>query len=133
ILWDLYKHNFCFELVALDCLLVPTLWSSVESEQLDQVCQIFPGDLELTMFAEPFLVKDRGLASLEPQMKLEYVERFWMLLTLWPGFLPDLGTSLPSSASPVHVYAVEKWLALFYMQSFFDNFGHFPIILHLIP
>ncbi|KAI5998952.1 hypothetical protein F5J12DRAFT_724715 [Pisolithus orientalis] len=129
ILWDLYEHNFHFELVALDHLLVPTLWSSVESEWLDQVHQIFPGDLELIMFAKPFPVKDQGLASLEPQTKLEYVERFWMLLASWPGFLPDLGTSLPSSASPAHVWAVEKWLALFYVQSFFNNFGHLPIVL----
>ncbi|KIO00896.1 hypothetical protein M404DRAFT_29096 [Pisolithus tinctorius Marx 270] len=61
--------------------------------------QIFPGDSELTMFAEPFLVKDQGLASLEPQTKLEYVERFRMLLASWPGFPPDLGTSLPSHSS----------------------------------
>ncbi|KAI6142465.1 hypothetical protein BKA82DRAFT_149223 [Pisolithus tinctorius] len=133
ILWDLYKHNFCFELVALDHLLVPALWSNVESERLDQVRQIFPGDLEITMFAEPFPVKDQGLASLEPQMKLEYVERFQMLLASWSGFPLDLGTSLPLSASPVCVWAVEKLLALFYVQSFFDNFSHLPIVLHLIP
>ncbi|KIO10371.1 hypothetical protein M404DRAFT_21322 [Pisolithus tinctorius Marx 270] len=133
ILWDLYEHNFHFELVALDCLLVPALWLNVESEWLDQVRQIFPGDSELTMFAEPFPVKDQGLASLEPQTKLEYVKRFQTLLASWPGFLPDLGTSLPSSASPVCVWAVEKWLVLFYVQSFFNNFGHLPIILHLIP
>ncbi|KAI6140973.1 hypothetical protein BKA82DRAFT_32700 [Pisolithus tinctorius] len=133
ILWDLYEHNFCFELVALDYLLVPALWSNVESEWLDQVRQIFLGDSELTMFAEPFLVKDQGLASLEPQTKLEYVERFWTLLTSWSGFPPDLGTSLPSSASLARVWAVEKWLALFYMQSFFDNFGCLPIVLCLIP
>ncbi|KAI6146798.1 hypothetical protein BKA82DRAFT_3959423, partial [Pisolithus tinctorius] len=128
ILWDLYEHNFRFELVALDRLLVPALWSNVESERLDQVRQIFPGDSELTMFAEPFPVKDQGLASLEPQTKLEYVERFRMLLASWPGFPPDLGTSLPSSASPARVWAVEKRLALFYVQSFFDNFGRLPIV-----
>ncbi|KAI6142215.1 hypothetical protein BKA82DRAFT_4361212 [Pisolithus tinctorius] len=133
ILWDLYEHNFRFELVALDRLLVPALWSNVESERLDQVRQIFPGDSELTMFAEPFPVKDQGLASLEPQTKLEYVERFRMLLASWPGFLPDLGTSLPSSASPARVWAVEKRLVLFYVQSFFDNFGRLPIVLRLIP
>ncbi|KAI6148069.1 hypothetical protein BKA82DRAFT_4355315 [Pisolithus tinctorius] len=133
ILWDLYEHNFHFELVALDRLLVPALWLNVESEWLDQVHQIFLGDSELTMFAEPFPVKDQGLASLEPQTKLEYVKRFWTLLALWPGFPLDLGTPLPSSASLACVWAVEKWLALFYMQSFFDNFGHLPIILHLIP
>ncbi|KAI6138653.1 hypothetical protein BKA82DRAFT_4020859 [Pisolithus tinctorius] len=133
ILWDLYEHNFHFELVTLDCLLVPALWSNVESEWLDQVCQIFLGDSELTMFAKPFPVKDQGLASLEPQTKLEYVERFQTLLALWPGFPPDLGTSLPLSASLAHVWAVEKWLALFYMQSFFDNFGCLPIVLHLFP
>ncbi|KAI5996895.1 hypothetical protein F5J12DRAFT_785309 [Pisolithus orientalis] len=36
----------------------PVLWLNVESEWLDQVHQIFLGDSELTMFAEPSLVKD---------------------------------------------------------------------------
>ncbi|KAI6038950.1 hypothetical protein EDC04DRAFT_2895685 [Pisolithus marmoratus] len=32
ILWDLYEHNFQFELVALDRVLVPNKWSSQQSE-----------------------------------------------------------------------------------------------------
>ncbi|KIM54674.1 hypothetical protein SCLCIDRAFT_39038, partial [Scleroderma citrinum Foug A] len=27
ILWDLYEHNFRFELVVLNCLLCPQIWS----------------------------------------------------------------------------------------------------------
>ena len=40
ILWDLYKHNFRFELAVLDHLLVPQLWSDPDHSCLDKVCQV---------------------------------------------------------------------------------------------
>ncbi|KIO06113.1 hypothetical protein M404DRAFT_139674 [Pisolithus tinctorius Marx 270] len=45
ILWDLYEHNFQFELVALDHVMMPSLWLNRDSERLDhvqQVCTILP-------------------------------------------------------------------------------------------
>ncbi|KAI6097142.1 hypothetical protein EV401DRAFT_1879848, partial [Pisolithus croceorrhizus] len=133
ILWDLYEHNFRFKLVTLDHMLVPSLWSSQQPEWLNQVCQIFPGDLELTMFEEPFPRKNEGLGSLEPQTKLESVERLCALLTSWPGSPSNLEEPLLPLASVTCIWAVEKKVALFYVQSFFDYFGCPPIIPHLIP
>ncbi|KAI6033755.1 hypothetical protein BKA83DRAFT_4121129 [Pisolithus microcarpus] len=130
ILWDLYKHNFRFKLVALDHMLVPNLWSI---QQLDRLDQIFPGNLELTMYDEPFLRKNEGLGLHEPQMKLEFMERLCALVASWPGFLSDLGQPLLPSALVTHVWAVEKKVVLFYVQSFFDYFSHPPIIPHHIP
>ena len=84
------------------------------------------------MCVEPFPTKNQGLVSLEPHEKLHYVEKFRALLSLWPGFPSDLD-SLTSLASPARVWAVEKQLARFYMQAFFDNFGRPPVVPHLIP
>ncbi|KAI6114555.1 hypothetical protein F5141DRAFT_1002533, partial [Pisolithus sp. B1] len=133
ILWDLYKHNFQFELVALDHMLVPSLWSSQQPDQLDQVHQIFPGNSELTMYDEPFPRKNKGLGSHEPQTKLEFMERLHALVTSWPGFLSNLEEPLLPSTLVRCVWAVEKKVAFFYVQSFFDYFSCPPIVPHHIP
>ncbi|KAI6111410.1 hypothetical protein F5141DRAFT_1214914 [Pisolithus sp. B1] len=66
VLWDLYEHNFWFEVVTLGHALMPGLSSNWEPEWLDHVCQLFPGDLELTMCAEPFPNQNQGLGSSDP-------------------------------------------------------------------
>ena len=84
------------------------------------------------MCVKPFPMDNHGLTSLKPQEKCNYIERFRVLLSSWPRFLSDLG-SLMLLATSSRVWTVEKKLANFCTQSFFDNFGHPPIILHLIP
>ncbi|KAL4076557.1 hypothetical protein V8B97DRAFT_2021919 [Scleroderma yunnanense] len=108
ILWDLYKHNFQFELLALDRLLVPQIWSNPNNTHLNQVCQVFPGDAEFTMCMESFLMKNQGIASQDLQEKHHYTENFRVLLSSWPGFLTELETSLLPSAVVACVWVVEK-------------------------
>ncbi|KAI6032429.1 hypothetical protein EDC04DRAFT_2898259 [Pisolithus marmoratus] len=133
VLWDLYEHNFRFELVALTRVLMPALSLNQESEWLDRVRQVFPGDSELTMCAEPFPSENQGLGSSDLQSKRKYVERLRGLLALWPGFPSDLVEPLLPSASSARVWAVERKLAAFYIQLFFDNFGRPPILPRFIP
>jgi len=40
ILWDLYEHNFRFELVALDRLLCPQIWLDPNNNRLDRIRQV---------------------------------------------------------------------------------------------
>ena len=84
------------------------------------------------MCVEPFPTDNRGLTSLEPQEKRDYVERFRVLLSSWPGFPSDLGSLMPSATSS-RVWTVEKKLANFYTQSFFDNFSRPPVVPHYLP
>ncbi|KAI5998484.1 hypothetical protein F5J12DRAFT_895407 [Pisolithus orientalis] len=133
ILWDLYEHNFWFELVALDCAMMPSLWSNQDSEQLDHVWQIFPGDSELTMCAEPFPQQNQGLSLSNFQSKWEYIEKLQALLAVWPGCPLDLVEPIMPLASLSCVWAMEKKLAIFYVQSFFDTFGPLPLLPCLIP
>ena len=95
--------------------------------------QVFPSDAELAMCMEPFLMKNQGLISLELEEKHHYVESFHVLLSSWPEFPMELQDSLMLSAVSMHVWVVEKNLAWFYMQAFFDNFSRPPIVPHLIP
>ena len=84
------------------------------------------------MCVEPFPTQNPRLVSLEPQEKRAYVEKFCALLSSWPGFPSGLDSLTPSATSAC-VWAVEKQLARFYTQTFFDNFGRLPIVPHLIP
>ena len=40
ILWDLYEHNFRFEFLALDRLLVPQIWSNPTNSRFDEVRKV---------------------------------------------------------------------------------------------
>ena len=95
--------------------------------------QVFPGDAELAMCMEPFPMKNQGLVSQELEEKRCYVESFCILLSSWPEFPMELQDSLMLLAVSTCVWVVEKNLAQFYMQAFFDNFSHPPIVPHLIP
>ncbi|KAI6103115.1 hypothetical protein EV401DRAFT_1875579 [Pisolithus croceorrhizus] len=132
VLWDLFEHNFQFELVALGRVLMSSM--PLDEDMLTRFSiQVFPGDSELTMCTEPFPSEDQGLGSSDPQSKCEYVEKLRDLLAPWPGFPSDLMAPLLPSASLARVWVTEKKLAVFYMQSFFDNFGQLPILPHFIP
>ncbi|KAI5988241.1 hypothetical protein F5J12DRAFT_786932 [Pisolithus orientalis] len=114
ILWDLYEHNFQFKLVTLDCAMMPSLWLNWDSEQFDHVQQIFPGDSELTMCAEPFPQQNQGLSLSNFQSKWEYIEKLQVLLAVWPGCPSDLAEPIMPLVSSSCVWAMEKKLAVFY-------------------
>ena len=95
--------------------------------------QVFPGDAELAMCVKPFLIKNQGLVSLELEEKHHYIESFCILLSSWPEFPMELQDLLMLLAVSACVWVVEKNLAQFYMQAFFDNFSRPPIVPHLIP
>ncbi|KAI6000196.1 hypothetical protein F5J12DRAFT_894948 [Pisolithus orientalis] len=112
---------------------MPSLWSNQDSEWLNHIQQIFPGDLELAMCAEPFPQQNQGLSSSNFQLKWEYIQNLWVLLAVWPGCPSDLAEPIMPLASSLHVWAMEKKLAIFYVQPFFDNFGCPPLLPCLIP
>ncbi|KAI6146790.1 hypothetical protein BKA82DRAFT_146181 [Pisolithus tinctorius] len=133
IVGDLYEHNCWFELVALGHAMMPSLWLNWDSEWLNHVWQIFPGDSELTMHTEPFPQQHQGLGSSNFQSKWEYVEKLWVLLAVWPGCPLALAEPIMPLSSSLCVWEMEKKLAIFYVQSFFDTFGCLPLLPCLIP
>ena len=85
------------------------------------------------MCIERIPMKNEGMALQEPQEKRCYVEKFRVILSSWPAFPVDLEGSLLPLVVGTHVWVVEKQLARFYTQSFFDSFGQPPIVPRLIP
>lgn len=44
IMWDLYEHSFRFDLLALDMLLAPNIWSTSRDTRAALVRSVFPGE-----------------------------------------------------------------------------------------
>lgn len=82
--WDLFEHNFCMELISLDRILVPqkNMLAAQPSEQEAKVADVVPQGL--FVWSRPPL-KDKGLAGKLWEDRMEYVEAFRALLSTWPG------------------------------------------------
>ncbi|KAI6139944.1 hypothetical protein BKA82DRAFT_3988060 [Pisolithus tinctorius] len=126
ILWDLYEHNFWFELVTLDRVMMPSLWSNRDSERLNHVRQV------RTILPHQECAVSELYADF-PCLSLSKIKALAPLLAVWPGCPSDLAEPIMPLASSLRVWAMEKKLAIFYVQSFFDTFGRPPLLPHLIP
>lgn len=129
ILWDLYEHNWRLELVSLDRVVMPALWWPGEAEDRDSLIRsLFHNNDYLV---SQFPTSDQGLAALVWQDRAQYLKIFREIMSPWPGFPPDAGHL--KLTSPSEVAFVEKLLANFYCQTFFDFSGRAPITPHRLP
>jgi hypothetical protein len=129
ILWDLYEHNWRLELVSLDRVVVLTLWWRGEPQNRDSLIKsLFHNNDYLV---SQFPTSDQGLAALVWKDRAPYLKIFREIMSAWPGFPRDAkGLKL---TSPGEVAFVEKLLANFYCQTFFDFSGRAPITPHRLP
>lgn len=128
ILWELYELNFRSELVALDRCAAIHSDSSVAREDLIVAC--FPGN-------GPLLVTDvslagQGLASQNQAKRLPYLLALKRLMKEWDGELPPcVRVEKPvEQYSEEEISELEKDIATFYTQSFFNHFGRAAVIPH---
>lgn len=132
VLWDLAEHNFRFELLHLDKRMVSAAWNG-DSTRLEIVLRVFAGGAGTVLGSEPFPDRNRGLGSLRVEDRLPFLENFRALLSSWPDAPSALLNPLKSSDLNTHVFAVERCVTLFYVQSFYDTYGRPPIIPRHIP
>jgi len=129
ILWDLYEHNWRLELLTLDRTVQPLLWRGEDAYKRDLLLKsLFHNNDYLV---SKFPTSDCGLASKVWQDRAPYIKIFREILSTWPG-LPH-GVCSRKLTSPVEVSVVEKALADFYCQTFYDHFGRAPITPHRLP
>jgi hypothetical protein len=129
ILWELYELNFRFELLALHRRAQLVVDDSPEHQ--DRVLACFPGH-------GPLLVADlslanQGLAAPSITERAQYVLALKRLMKGWKGRVP---LQIGSDEKPVKQYSVvelttlERAVATFYTQSFFNFFGRAAIVPH---
>ncbi|KAI5988569.1 hypothetical protein EDD15DRAFT_2172284, partial [Pisolithus albus] len=137
ILWELYELNFCYELYALDEVIVPHLWTTDEARVARQglLYSIFPGRYGLLMWSEPLPQEPRelGLCASSMEIALLYWNSFFELLSVWPEALPGLQhpAELDGSSGNSAFFEQAMSASLFYIQTAFDFLGRQPSLPHL--
>ena len=133
ILWELFKHNWHFELLALDWTIHFLEWRDLDwGLQRDAVLQkVFFGNRFLV---GPMLLFDQGLAAESLVECLPYLCTFQTILISWPQ-APQVWDDVslgPKSFNAQQVLELEDLMASFYCQRFFNYIGWCPITPHHI-
>lgn len=136
ITWELFEHNWRFELVNLDHAAVPDLWADDYKSftRRDIVLSLFPGTGTLFIWTGEFPKKDEGIAAREWRERRTFVERFRLILASWPD-VPSMikDGCLDDTTLEAEVEKMEESVVLFYCQSFWDFFGRAAICPRYIP
>lgn len=141
ILWELYENQFRLELLALDrAILKNTHWDSNRSigQRMNRICLVSGTSSSMMLVGE--LPKFNGyLASENWKGRLLALRPLQSICVDWDKALggssglaePDLKT--PALAVENNVNLLEKRLASFYCQTFYQHFGRPPILPHRLP
>lgn len=136
VLWDLFEHNFRFELLALDRLLNPAAWSHVEQHEVRDALlrQVFfddGGQVGGYYLFQGVPQENQGLAADNWQTRRIFVENLWRVMRAWPR-PPTFNLGLGSNVLEAHFLRFESNVAQFYCQTFYNTFGRAANIPHRI-
>jgi hypothetical protein len=125
ILYELFSLNFRYELLALH-----SRAQSVDLGDQDAVVACFP---EWSMLVVELAWGNIGLAADKLEDRLPYLLFMKRLMSTWAGPIPEAIQSQDKSASCFSVAEIEeleRQVARFYTQSFFNYFGRAAIVPH---
>jgi len=141
IVWNLFKHSFRLEFLALDHCILPCKYMSKRTaeEWEAQLARCFP--------QRSFVVVDlprheEGLSASAWADRVEYVEEFQKALSVWQGSsakkLSEMtvlycGTNGFQTVPEKDVRKVERVAYLFYCQALFNYFVRAPSISCILP
>jgi hypothetical protein len=132
ILWDLYEHNWRLDLLTLDRIVKPSLWRGEQAHNQDVLIKsLFHNQSYLVT---DFPQSDIGISASSWKDRSPYINNFRQILSSWPSW-----SRLPQRVRErklvtlEDVNVVERGLADFYCQTFFDHFGRAPITPHRFP
>ncbi|KAG8215100.1 hypothetical protein J3R82DRAFT_8545, partial [Butyriboletus roseoflavus] len=134
ILWKIYELSFRYELLALDCAMVPMrLWVEAPKERIKLLHSIFPGKSGLVMWEELMPTMEQGMWTL-PDIAYPFPESWWKLLLSWPQALSHLQSPIvQESFTSVVQFNGLMSACMFYTQTFFDVFSRPPVVSHHVP
>lgn len=132
ILWELFELNFRFEFLALDRRACS---SAIEDEtaRQDGLLACFVGHRGGSLLLADIEFADKGLASKSWSDRVPYLLAMRRLMKDWrgaPQSLTDFTELRPTDYSEAEVILLERTMALFYTQSFFNHFGRAAMVPH---
>lgn len=137
IIWELFEHNFRFELYSLDLAAAPLKHADEDGAILrrDQIQLLFP-EHKFIIWNDPFPRYNDGFQGETCRNRVPSLEGLRVLMTAWPD-VPSVILSRSFYGSPPRSPAedeeLEYQIILFYCQSFFYFFGRPPVVPHRIP
>jgi hypothetical protein len=141
VIWELFKHNFRYEIVALDMAAAPSQWKDEESAvaRRERIRQVFGRNGKFVIWSDPFPDVNTGLQSKVLEDKRFEIEQLRQLQISWPHMPPYMLSCAAydcynnHSPTKINLKELEEGVAKFYCQTFFDFFGRPPIVLHHMP
>jgi hypothetical protein len=133
ILWDLFEHNFCFELLALDHMIHTLEWGSSPAYIVrdNLLCGVFfnkDGDSDGAYVVSGIPDENYGLAANDWWKRHGFVETLCKVMLTWPR-----SHLLPQDVllKDYHSFLCKKIsVATFYCQTFYDVFSRAAVIPH---
>ena len=123
ILWELYKVNFIHKLQSLDCCAchnLDTLSATQLFERQIDILQCFHTSLYQHVHI-PF--ENLGLAYNDFGKHFRFVTGLYIVMKSWKGDKPAMLANDLSDLSPNAAMELEKVVAKYYCQQFFNYFG----------
>ena len=136
VLWEIYEVGWHYELCALDQALLPQIWAEHRWEHISFLHAIFLGSSGLVLWSEPLpsTTGDLRLTDSFPDNS-RILHSFCLLLSAWPNTHPSFA-NIPFSveqSAQLKTYEIMSHACEFYVQTFFDHFGHPPLLPHCFP
>lgn len=135
IIWELFEHNFRFELASLDLAAAPSEYVNHESAVVrhDKIRNIWENH-KLIIWDDPFPRSNTDFQGETISNRRLALGRLQFLMQSWvdvPSAVAD--GSFYGLGNDLKYTELEYCIVLFYCQSFYDFFGRPPIIPHRIP
>lgn len=137
ILWELYELNFRFELFSLDRR-ASSLWknSSIDpAVRQEQICSCFSSAMPASLTSINIPSSNEGLVSDDWRARLPHIIALVRVMRSWGGKQPaafGLVGSLRGNFTEPHALELERAVAVFYTQNFFNFFGRAALLPHRI-
>lgn len=134
ILWDLFEHNFRFELVALDRAQLESRWRDEDwARDRDELLRsLFPGGVGYLVEGRP--TQNLGLAAENWKTRAPFLQIFRDIVRLWHNSPKHLNSiKLGPSPDFRDVARLENMLVTFYCRTFYATFSRAPIVPHRLP
>jgi hypothetical protein len=146
IIWELFEHNFRYELLLLDMVAARSQWHDPEHYQgrpyaavarRETIREVFGDDGKFILWGDPFPTYNTGFQAETMDARKPYLERLRKVMLAWPETPSVLDYSFyPNPDKEAEKYSpqvLERRVIVFYCQTFFDYFGRPPIVPHRIP
>jgi hypothetical protein len=133
ILWNLFEHNFCFKLLALDHMIHILEWGSSPAYIIHDnlLCGVFfnkDGDSDGAYIVSGIPDENYRLAANDWQKRHGFVKTLHQVMLTWPQ--SDLLSQDVLSKVYDSFLCKEISVATFYCQTFYDVFGRAVVIPH---